>query len=401
VGERWREDLLSSRRHHARREHRSVTGAVIGLQWRLANMAPCRTGRPAADRGKALLLLGAVAAGGCQPEPARPAAAPASTASGQPATATAADAGPRGFGGSSQLVTWTCTGSPCPWGSSLSNHALVWPAAAGPSSRRLGYSVSAAVYLTAARANGADIALDTGTARVHAGPPGEPTHPVLAALTEGQTFHVTGLAAGEVLSVQADLPFRYRVTLLAPGAGDPRAGSPRVADPRGELRAAEPRTAEPQAPEPHAPARPTPVPSGPPGPVIRSIPARWRCHKTPGCFSDPWPGSVIAWPAWAAHQDNGRTGNVLRFVYSTKGEPLYPYMGPWAHGCEVTAVSGTAKVVEWKRGAEQWRETVLEPGESHVISLAATEDGALIEGPDDSSIFSVSLRSCTPERLQP
>ncbi|HEX8109286.1 MAG TPA: hypothetical protein VF516_16250, partial [Kofleriaceae bacterium] len=154
------------------------------------------------------------------------------------------------------------------------------------------------------------------------------------------------------------------------------------------------------AAEPQAPARPVPVPSGPRGPVIRSIPARWRCHKTPGCFSDPWPGSVIVWPAWAAYQDNGRTGNVLRFVYSTKGEPLYPYMGPWAHGCEVTAESGMVNVVEWKRGSDQWRETVLGPGESHVIALVPPEDGALIEGADDSSLFSVSLRGCTPQRIE-
>lgn len=169
-----------------------------------------------------------------------------------------------------------------------------------------------------------------------------------------------------------------------------------------------PDTAERPAPESPAARRPSPAhpapapaPSGPRGPVIRSIPASWRCHKTPGCFSDPWPGSVIAWPAWSAHQDNGRSGNVLRFVYSTRGEPLYPYMGPWADGCEVTAESGTAKVVEWKRGSEQWRETVLQPGQSHVISLVPPEDGALIEGPDDSSIFSVSLRNCTPQRIQP
>jgi hypothetical protein len=133
--------------------------------------------------------------------------------------------------------------------------------------------------------------------------------------------------------------------------------------------------------------------------VVRSIAARWRCHNTPGCFSDPWTGSVIAWPEWAAYQSNGRTGNVLRFVYSTRGEPLHAYMGAWANGCEVTAESGLPKVVEWKRGSEQWRETVLHPGESHVIALVPPEDGALIEGPDDSSSFSVSLRNCTPQRL--
>lgn len=159
----------------------------------------------------------------------------------------------------------------------------------------------------------------------------------------------------------------------------------------GERRDAERRDGERHAPDPGAPR----------GPVVHSIAARWRCHHTPGCFSDPWPGSVIAWPAWAAHQSNGRSGNVLRFVYSTRGEPLHPYMGPWAQGCEVTAESGTVKVVEWKRGSEQWRETVLHPGQSHVIALVPPEDGALIEGPDDSSSFSVSLRNCTPQRIQP
>ena len=357
-------------------------------------MTSRRTGWPAADRASALLALCAVAAASCT-EPAKPSTAPASTG---PATKPA-DAGPRAFAGSSQVVTWKCTGSPCPWGNALSNHALVWPAAVGASSARLGYSVSAPVYLPGGRANGAGIALVTGTARVHAGPPGEPSHAVLATLTEGQTYHVTGVAPGEVLSVQADLPFSYRVTLPAPGEVDPRAAEPRIGDPRAELRTPEPRPAQPRAEPARAPARPVPVPTGPRGPVIRSIPARWRCHKTPGCFSDPWTGSVIAWPAWSAHQDNGRTGNVLRFVYSTKGEPLYPYMGPWAHGCEVMAESGTVKVVEWKRGSEQWRETVLHPGESHVIALVPPEDGALIEGPDDSSVFSVSLRGCTPQRL--
>ena len=372
-------------------------------------MASRRTDRPPAGRSRAFLIGLCTVAAGCKPEPTTPATAPAS-ASSQPAGANpdAGAAHPLVFGGSSQIVTWKCTGSPCPWGDSLSNHALVWPAAAEPSRARLGYSVSAAVYLLGTRANGSEIKLETGTARVHAGPPGEPSHPVLATLAEGQTFHVAGVAAGEVLSVQADLPFTYQVTLPAPGEVDPRDAEPRIADPRAELRTAGPRATEPRAAETRAAERPAehpaparPVPSGPRGPVIRSIPARWRCHKTPGCFSDPWTGSVIAWPVWSAHQDNGRTGNVLRFVYSTRGEPLYPYMGPWAHGCEVMAESGTVKVVEWKRGSEQWRETVLHPGESHVIALVPPEDGALLEGPDDSSIFSVSLRGCTPQKLQP
>lgn len=38
----------------------------------------------------------------------------------------------------SQEVTWTCTGSPCDWGSSLSGQALVWPASLGGVSQSFG-----------------------------------------------------------------------------------------------------------------------------------------------------------------------------------------------------------------------------------------------------------------------
>src|SRR5687768_10942731 len=40
-----------------------------------------------------------------------------------------------------QFVTWTCTGSPCPWGPSDSNYALVWPASSEPLSNRRGYTM--------------------------------------------------------------------------------------------------------------------------------------------------------------------------------------------------------------------------------------------------------------------
>ena len=47
---------------------------------------------------------------------------------------------------SSSLVTWDCTGSPCPWGAQTRNHAAVWPAAVNPISNRHGYTTSAPVY---------------------------------------------------------------------------------------------------------------------------------------------------------------------------------------------------------------------------------------------------------------
>ena len=263
----------------------------------------------------------------------------------------------------SQTATWTCTGQPCPWGKSVRGEVLVWPAAAGATSQRLGYTVSAAIYLPAARANGADLAIETGAASVHAGRAGEVNHRLLATVTAGQTFHVPGLSGGEVLSVQSDARFTYRITLPPPR---------------------EPPPAE--------------DPAAPRGKVVRSTPAIWRCN-TPGCYSGDWRGAVIAWPSWAAYQTNGRAGEVSRSVLGTDRAPLYPYMGAWAHGCKVTCESGKVLIIEWKRGAAEWRETWLEPRQSHVIDLVSPEDGAMIESDEGSPGFSVSLTHCTPQRL--
>jgi hypothetical protein len=76
-------------------------------------------------------------------------------------------------------------------------------------------------------------------------------------------------------------------------------------------------------------------------------------------------------------------------------------MGAWADGCEVTGESGITRVIEWQRGADQWRDTWLYPGQSHVIRLVPPENGALLEGYDASPGFSASLRNCTPQPLQP
>ena len=81
--------------------------------------------------------------------------------------------------------------------------------------------------------------------------------------------------------------------------------------------------------------------------------------------------------------------------------PLFPYMGPWANGCEVTGESGITRVIEWHRGSETWRDTWLYPGESHVIHLVPPEDGALLEGYDASPGFSATVRNCRPQPLAP
>jgi len=274
-------------------------------------------------------------------------------------------------------ATWTCTGSPCPWGASLTNYAVAWPAAMRPVAARLGYTTAPPVYAPAGSANGATLTIVAGKVTVYAGAASAASHRTLATVAQGQSYQVVGLLADEVLSAQSDAGFRYRLV---------------VADPR-----IPPPPPPPDAGPPPRDAGPPP----PPGEVIHARRAQWRCNKVPGCFSDPWPGAVIPWPEWSARQSNGRPGNVSRSVFATDGTPLYPYMGAWAEGCEITAEAGTAVVVEWQHGAADWRRTVLHPRESHVIHLVPPENGALIEGDEGTRGFSVSLRNCTPQRLQP
>jgi hypothetical protein len=267
----------------------------------------------------------------------------------------------------SQAITWTCTGRQCPFGQTLSAQALVWPVDREAIAIRLGYTASAIVYLFGSRANGTDIWIDTGTATLQAGLPGDIWPRVLATLHAGSSFHVTGLGFGEVLSAQSAQPFSYRIILPPP---TPPAGGPPVA--------------------------------GGPGALMQAVPSLWRCDPgVASCFSDDWTGSVISWPSWSAFQGNARPGNLARLVYSWDGAPLHPYMGPWANGCEVIGESGITRVIEWQRGAGQWRDTWLYPGESHVIHLVPPENGALIEGYDASPGFSATLRNCAPQPLEP
>jgi hypothetical protein len=267
--------------------------------------------------------------------------------------------GPGEPGATSQLIVWSCTSTPCPWGAELSGHAQVWPTTAASNSR-LGYTTSGAIYLPSYLANGTRLLLESGAASLYAGLPDAGAHRFIGTLTAGVEFEVSGLEAGEVLSVQNDSAFSVAVTL---GTGQP----------------------------------PNPPPP-PPTDVFYSIPALWRCDIE-GCSGNDWTGSVINWPSWAAYPNNNRAGDQSRTVYSESGEMLYPYMGSWAHGCEVTAYMGNVLIIEWQRGTEAWRETYLAPGETHTIQLIAPEDGAMIETDGSYNDFAVRLNNCTPQPL--
>ncbi len=131
---------------------------------------------------------------------------------------------------------------------------------------------------------------------------------------------------------------------------------------------------------------------------VGGIPALWSCNIAE-CTSADWVGAVISWPSWSAYQSNARTGDNSRSVFSFQDAALYPYMGAWADGCQVTAVTGTTLIIEWQRGLDTWRETYLNPGESHTIDLVSPEDGAMIEAPNGFTSFSVSLANCNPQNI--
>jgi hypothetical protein len=258
----------------------------------------------------------------------------------------------------SAVVVWSCVGLPCPWGATLSGPALTWPQSLGPVSERLGYSTSAGIYLPAAKASGVTISVSFGSATAYAVRSDDLSYRVLGTVDPGNPLTLAGLIVGELVSVQSSEAFAYQVTVGEPPAEPPSQG------------------------------------------VVHSVPARWRCNSS-DCYGGDWSSAVITWPAWSAYEDNARTGSSSRTVYSTNGALLYPYMGSWANGCEVTAVSGNVLIIEWQRGTDLWRETWITPGQTHTISLVAPEDGAMIETYDGwAPTFSVQLSNCTPQVIR-
>ncbi|MCB0073826.1 MAG: hypothetical protein KDE20_20300, partial [Caldilineaceae bacterium] len=255
----------------------------------------------------------------------------------------------------------------------------------------MGYTASGGMFLPAASAQGVSFTLTSGTAGIYAGLPSSPSHRLLASLTAGQTRTITGLAAGEVVSVQGvQGAFAYTFTLPA-ATSTP---VPTTVTPTPVPATATPTPVAP-TPTPTTPACTDPLTCDP----VTSISAFWRCN-TPGCSAADWIGGIISWPSWSAYDSNNRSGDQSRTVYSAAGERLYPYMGAWAAGCEVTALDDGLIIIEWQRGTDVWRETYLDQGETHVITLVPPEDGAIIEGPPEPG-FAVSLANCDPQPLPP
>jgi hypothetical protein len=130
--------------------------------------------------------------------------------------------------------------------------------------------------------------------------------------------------------------------------------------------------------------------------VVDALRVNWRCEE-PGCSYEDWRAFAVVWPSWAAHSTNLRAEVRARRTFDEAGVEVYPYMGVWSDGCEVTSVSGVALIIEWERGTDEWRETLLAPGETHVIDLVGRENSAMIETIDDSTALQVTLQNCVPQ----
>src|SRR5690606_20247579 len=107
--------------------------------------------------------------------------------------------------------------------------ALAWPADSDASNLRYGYTVTDNIYLNANQANGTVVRIDSGYAYLYAGQPMNGGHRLLATLWSGDSFTVSGLIAGEVLSVQSESDFTYRVEVAPPST--PPGNEPPVEDP--------------------------------------------------------------------------------------------------------------------------------------------------------------------------
>lgn len=138
---------------------------------------------------------------------------------------------------------------------------------------------------------------------------------------------------------------------------------------------------------------------------VSAYTALWKCtpvgsQDCQGPEGADWVGAVVNWPSWSAYQTNARTGSNSREVIAASGgQPLYPYMGAWADGCQVTALTPGVLIIEWKRGEDVWDENRLNVGQTYTIDLVSPQDNAMIEGDNGVTSFRVALNNCNPQPL--
>ncbi len=332
-------------------------------------------------------------------QPATTTTQPATTTT-QPATTTS---GPGTGPAASVNVTWTCSSSPCPWGSPIGNPALVWPASMSALSGRLGYTTSAAVYAPASSANGVSVGLISGSATVYAGLPDATSHRVLGWISAGQSFTISGLAAGEVVSVQSSGQFTYTTTTQpattttqpATTTTQPATTTtqPATTTTQPATTTTQPATTTTQpATTTTQPATTTTQPSttttqpstttsGPGTGPAASVNVTWTCSSSPCPWGSPIGNPALVWPA-SMSALSGRLG------YTTSAAVYAPASS--ANGVSVGLISGSATVYAGLPDATSHR--VL--GWIRRASRSRSRASLRVR----SSVFKVAVSSPTPRR---
>lgn len=118
--------------------------------------------------------------------------------------------------GTSPLVSYTCTGSPCPWGQPQEYH-LEWPEYGV--NQRLGYTLSHDIYLPAANAVSVTIEITAGSATLYAVEALTSTNDYeITTLTTGQAYTITesDVVAPEHIQLHSFFPFSYIIYPVEP-----------------------------------------------------------------------------------------------------------------------------------------------------------------------------------------
>jgi hypothetical protein len=68
------------------------------------------------------------------------------------------------------------------------------------------------VYLPAAQANGLTVTIWSGSAEVYVGLPSEQSHSAIATIDGGESYVISGISTGEIVSVQSFGDFTYTFT---------------------------------------------------------------------------------------------------------------------------------------------------------------------------------------------
>lgn len=119
--------------------------------------------------------------------------------------------------------------------------------------------------------------------------------------------------------------------------------------------------------------------------------------KDPETLVNPFTATTTAGHVdYLGYYANGRGSGQHLYLFggagaSDAGQKRYAYLGPWTHGMTVKNLGpDPLLIIEWVRGSENWRETIVTPGTSYTIDHT---NRALNGGPGGVTTSPVDLNN--------